>query len=96
MAGALVEGQKSIAITSDEGIETPYSFSVADIEKLSTWNLNGRVIKQSTRTAQALAVSAGETLNMSHVETVLKVSDQFAEDWKELVLEDTNPRSGSS
>ncbi|CAE6479816.1 unnamed protein product [Rhizoctonia solani] len=94
MAGASVEGQKSI--TSDEGIGTPHSFSLDDIEKLSTWNLNGRVIKQSARTAQALAVSAGEPLNMNHVETVLRVSDQFAEDWKELTLEDTNPRSGSS
>lgn len=96
LAGASVEGHKSKAITSDEGIGTPYSFSLDDIEKLSTWNLNGRVIKQSARTAQALAVSAGEPLNMSQVETVLKVSDQFAEDWKELALEDKNPMSGSS
>ncbi|CAE6483941.1 unnamed protein product [Rhizoctonia solani] len=96
MAGASVEGQASKAIASDEGIATPYSFSLDDIETLSIRNLNGRVIKQSARTAQALAVSAGEVLNMTHVETVLKVSDQFAEDWKELSLEDTNPRSGSS
>ncbi|KAH7326843.1 P-loop containing nucleoside triphosphate hydrolase protein [Rhizoctonia solani] len=98
LAGASVEGHKPKAITdtSDEGFETPHSFSLADIEKLSGWNLNGRVIKQSARTAQALAVSASEPLSMSHVETVLKVSDQFAEDWKELSLEDTNPRSGSS
>ncbi|KAF8674074.1 P-loop containing nucleoside triphosphate hydrolase protein [Rhizoctonia solani] len=96
MAGASVEGHKSKAITNGGGIETPHNFSIVDIEKLSTWNLNGRVIKQSARTAQALAVSAGESLGMSHVETVLKVSDQFAEDWKELTIVDTNPRSGSS
>ncbi|KAG8762421.1 hypothetical protein FRC11_009503 [Ceratobasidium sp. 423] len=96
MAGASVEGHKSKDTNSDEGIGTPHTFSLDDIEKLSAWNLNGRVIKQSTRTAQALAVSAGEPLSMSHVETVLKVSDQFAEDWKELTLEDSNPRSGAS
>ncbi|KAJ1307834.1 hypothetical protein OPQ81_001916 [Rhizoctonia solani] len=96
MAGGSVEGHGSKAITSDEGIGTPYNFSLEDVEKLSIRNLNGRVIKQSARTAQALAVSAGEPLSMSHVETVLKVSDQFAEDWKELSLEDTNPRSGYS
>ncbi|CAE6409250.1 unnamed protein product [Rhizoctonia solani] len=96
MAGASVEGEKSKAITNGEDIETPYNFSLADIESLSIRSLNGRVIKQSARTAQALAVSAGEPLGISHVETVLKVSDQFAEDWKELTLVDNNPRSGSS
>ncbi|CAE6527987.1 unnamed protein product [Rhizoctonia solani] len=96
MAGASVEGHKSQAVSSDEGIGTPHSFSLDDIEKLSAWSLNGRVIKQSARTAQALAVSAGEPLSMTHVETVLKVSDQFAEDWKELTHEESNPRSGSS
>ncbi|KAH7341481.1 P-loop containing nucleoside triphosphate hydrolase protein [Rhizoctonia solani] len=96
LAGASVEGHKSGAITSDEITRTPYSFSLADIEKLSYRNLNGRVIKQSARTAQALAVSASEPLSMSHVETVLKISDQFAEDWKELTHGDSNPLSGSS
>ncbi|KAH7341493.1 hypothetical protein B0J17DRAFT_646777 [Rhizoctonia solani] len=95
LAGASVEGNKSTsslkAITSSategmdtEGIVTPRHFSLTDINKLSLKNLNGRVIKQTVRTAQALAVSAGEQLSMSHVETVLKISDQFAEDWKEL------------
>ncbi|CAE6420488.1 unnamed protein product [Rhizoctonia solani] len=95
LAGASVEGNKSTsslkAITSSategmdtEGIATPRHFSLIDINKLSLKNLNGRVIKQTVRTAQALAVSAGEQLSMSHVETVLKISDQFAEDWKEL------------
>ncbi|ELU40986.1 AAA family ATPase, putative [Rhizoctonia solani AG-1 IA] len=118
LAGASVEGNKSTSslkaiapsVTEGmdtEGISTPRHFSLTDINKLSLKNLNGRVIKQSVRTAQALAVSAGEQLSMSHVspingtlfiactddvhqvETVLRVSDQFAEDWKELEFGDT-------
>ncbi|QRW04247.1 AAA family ATPase [Ceratobasidium sp. AG-Ba] len=105
LAGASVEENKSIgslkAITASgidgavtEGIATPRHFSLADINKLSLKTLNGRVIKQTVRTAQALAVSAGEQLSMSHVDTVLKISDQFAEDWKELEFGD-HPEQGS-
>ncbi|KAG9118312.1 hypothetical protein FRC07_007236 [Ceratobasidium sp. 392] len=104
LAGASVEGSKSTGIlkaitagidsATTEGIATPRHFSLADISKLSLKNLNGRVIKQSVRTAQALAVSAGEQLSMSHVDTVLKISDQFAEDWKELEFGD-HPEQGS-
>jgi hypothetical protein len=112
LAGVTVEGVKSTsspkaitANTADVNIKggvTPHHFSLMDIDNLSSRNLNGRVIKQSVRTAQALAVSAGERLSMSHVspitigrcipcaniwnqiETVLKISDKFAEDLKEV------------
>ncbi|CAE6409337.1 unnamed protein product [Rhizoctonia solani] len=105
LAGASVEGNKSTsslkAITPSitdgmdtEGMSTPRHFSLMDINKLSLKPLNGRVIKQTVRTAQALAVSAGEQLSMSHVETVLRISDQFAEDWKELEFGD-NPGNES-
>ncbi|CAE6447028.1 unnamed protein product [Rhizoctonia solani] len=105
LAGATVEGNKPTsspkAIASSvtegldtEGIITPRHFSLTDINKLSLKNLNGRVIKQTVRTAQALAVSAGELLSMSHVETVIRISDQFAEDWKELEFGD-NPGTES-
>ncbi|KAG8740886.1 hypothetical protein FRC10_003801 [Ceratobasidium sp. 414] len=124
LAGASVEASKPTeavkAITAGnidgpaaEGIATPHHFSLADLNKLSLKSLNGRVIKQSVRTAQALAVSAGEQLSMSHVsgpwralrgaiadqlcdqvDTVLKISDQFAEDWKELEFGD-HPEQGS-
>ncbi|KAJ1307821.1 hypothetical protein OPQ81_001902 [Rhizoctonia solani] len=105
LAGASVEENKSASslktVTSNategmdtEGITTPCHFSLTDINKLSLKELNGRVIKQTVRTAQALAVSAGEQLSMSHVKTVLKISDQFAEDWKELEFGD-NPGTES-
>ncbi|CUA68531.1 ATP-dependent zinc metalloprotease FtsH homolog (chloroplast) [Chlorella vulgaris] [Rhizoctonia solani] len=105
LAGASVETNKSTSSpkaitlsvmegTDAEGITTPRHFSLMDINKLSLKNLNGRVIKQTVRTAQALAVSAGEQLSMSHVETVLRISDQFAEDWKELEFGD-NPGTES-
>jgi hypothetical protein len=67
MAGASVEAHSSNAITNGEDAETSHNFSLADVEQLSIRSLNGRVIKQSARTAQALAVSAGEPLGMSHV-----------------------------
>ncbi|CAE7135438.1 unnamed protein product [Rhizoctonia solani] len=105
LAGASVEGNKStsspktitLSITEGadaEGLATPRHFSLTDVNKLSLKNLNGRVIKQTVRTAQALAVSAGEQLSMAHVETVLRISDQFAEDWKELEFGD-NPGTES-
>ncbi|KAF8604161.1 P-loop containing nucleoside triphosphate hydrolase protein [Ceratobasidium sp. AG-I] len=105
LAGASVEGSKStealkgltastITGAATEGVNTPRHFSIADVNKLSLKNLNGRVIKQTVRTAQALAVSAGEELSLSHVETVLQISDQFAEDWKELEFGD-HPEQGS-
>ena len=77
LAGASVEGSKSTGalkgLTAStitgaaEGVTTPRHFSLADVNKLSLKNLNGRVIKQTVRTAQALAVSAGEELSLSHV-----------------------------
>ncbi|KAL5634679.1 hypothetical protein ACGC1H_002653 [Rhizoctonia solani] len=105
LAGASVESNKptsspkaiassALEGTDAEGIITPHHFSLTDINKLSLKNLNGRVIKQTVRTAQALAVSAGEQISMSHVETVLRISDQFAEDWKELEFGD-NPGTES-
>ena len=42
------------------------------LDKLADEELNGRVIKNTVRTAHALAVSEGEPLNVQHIETALR------------------------
>lgn len=44
-----------------------------DLETLSAAKLNGRVIKHTLQTAQALALMAGEDLEMRHCSEVLSV-----------------------
>lgn len=50
-----------------------------DLDELAAANINGRVIKQTVRTAQALAVSAGGALQMDHLRQVLRLTDCQAE-----------------
>ncbi|KAJ5889029.1 ATPase AAA-type core [Penicillium taxi] len=56
------------------------TFSEADLDKLSRHNLNGRQIKNSVRTAQALAVNEAEPLSMNHIKRVLDVAETFDQD----------------
>lgn len=44
-----------------------------DLDFLSAAKLNGRVIKHTLQTAQALALMAGEELEMRHCKEVLSV-----------------------
>ena len=57
-------------------------FSEADYDKLARHELNGRQIKNTVRTAQALAVNKGEALAMSHINQVLAVQTNFERDLK--------------
>lgn len=50
-----------------------------DLDELAAANINGRVIKQVVRTAQALAVSAGGMLQMEQLRQVLSLTDCQAE-----------------
>jgi AAA+ superfamily predicted ATPase len=49
-----------------------------DLKKLIDRDINGRQIKNATRTANSLALSRGETLKYSHLVEVLDVMDDFA------------------
>lgn len=57
-------------------------FSEADYDNLARNNLNGRQIKNTIRTAQALAVNNKEALGMEHIRRVLDVSNAFERDLK--------------
>ncbi|KFY19943.1 hypothetical protein V491_04104 [Pseudogymnoascus sp. VKM F-3775] len=57
-------------------------FSDADFTDLAKHNLNGRQIKNTVRTAQALAVNQKEPLSMVHIRRVLDVALAFERDLK--------------
>lgn len=42
-----------------------------DINKVASYNLNGRIIKNIVRLAYSLALSKGEDLSLNHIETAL-------------------------
>lgn len=58
------------------------SFSEADYDMLARRALNGRQIKNSVRTAQALAVNEGTRMGMEHIKRVLDVAESFDRDLK--------------
>ncbi|KAI9729611.1 MAG: hypothetical protein M1818_008458 [Claussenomyces sp. TS43310] len=64
-----------------EGVET-MPFTDEDYSDLTKYNLNGRQIKNTIRTAQALAVNKSELLSMKHVKRVLDVLLRFERDLK--------------
>ncbi|KAL3418495.1 AAA family ATPase [Phlyctema vagabunda] len=64
-----------------ESIET-MPFTEADFDTLARNDLNGRQIKNTIRTAQALAVNKKEALSMEHIKRVLDVSNAFDRDLK--------------
>lgn len=64
-----------------EGTDT-LPFSDADFTDLAKHNLNGRQIKNTVRTAQALAVNQKEPLSMVHIRRVLDVALAFERDLK--------------
>ncbi|KFY03751.1 hypothetical protein O988_01262 [Pseudogymnoascus sp. VKM F-3808] len=57
-------------------------FTEADFTDLAKHNLNGRQIKNTVRTAQALAVNQKEPLSMVHIRRVLDVALAFERDLK--------------
>ncbi|KAI1077949.1 hypothetical protein F5B20DRAFT_248399 [Whalleya microplaca] len=57
-------------------------FGEDDYAELARHNLNGRQIKNTVGTAQALAVNKAEPLSMSHIREVLNVQQNFERDLK--------------
>jgi hypothetical protein len=57
-------------------------FTEEDFTSLARHELNGRQIKNTVRTAQALAVNKGEPLSMGHIRQVLDVLMSFDRDLK--------------
>ncbi|KAK2873584.1 hypothetical protein FQN49_002271 [Arthroderma sp. PD_2] len=64
-----------------DGVEV-VKFSEKDFDTLARHNLNGRQIKNSVRTAQALALNEKIPLSMQHIMRVLDVAETFEQDLK--------------
>jgi hypothetical protein len=63
----------------DEG-----AISAEELQKLTERDINGRQVKNATRTANSLALSRGETLRYQHIVEVLDVMDQFTNEFKRM------------
>ena len=68
-------------VKNSEGMEVE-GIGDNDIELLARRNLNGRQIKNLTRTAQALAVHEGKPLTLEHIKKVIDVAETFETDLK--------------
>ncbi|KAG8740936.1 hypothetical protein FRC10_003551 [Ceratobasidium sp. 414] len=66
----------------------PKYISHKDIMKLAKKPMNGRVIKQLIRGAQAIAIAKQEPFGMVHLDKVVGITEKFESDWKELAFED--------
>ncbi|KAK2748624.1 hypothetical protein FQN55_004177 [Onygenales sp. PD_40] len=64
-----------------DGVEV-VKFTEKDFDALARHNLNGRQIKNSVRTAQALALNEKTPLSMEHISRVLDVAETFDHDLK--------------
>lgn len=60
------------------------SFDEDQLDKLADRNINGRQIKNATRTANSLAVSRGEPLAYGHLMETLDAMDEFTNEFKAL------------
>ncbi|KAL1892817.1 hypothetical protein Cpir12675_004401 [Ceratocystis pirilliformis] len=61
---------------------TPYQFTEDDFETLGKWDLNGRQIKNTISTAQALSINKKERFSMQHIHEVFSVLSAFDQDLK--------------
>ncbi|KAG9121310.1 hypothetical protein FRC07_002764 [Ceratobasidium sp. 392] len=62
----------------------PLYIAHSDLVTLADKPFNGRVIKQLVRGAQALAIADKVPLGLSHIVTVLGITEKFEADWKDL------------
>jgi predicted ATP-dependent protease len=63
------------------------------LAELGKEDLNGRQIKNTVRTAYALAVSAGDNLSQVHIETALRAMRMFEKDFDENELAPSDLRA---
>jgi len=74
--------------SSDTNESGPQYISHQDLMKLAKKPMNGRVIKQLVRGAQAIAIAKKEPLGLEHLQKVIGITEKFEADWKELGLAD--------
>ncbi|KAF2846580.1 hypothetical protein T440DRAFT_405332 [Plenodomus tracheiphilus IPT5] len=73
--------EASTASVSKSG-ELVKPFSEADFDELSKRNMNGRQIKNTVKTSQAIALSEKTPFSMEHVKRVLEVAEAFEDDMR--------------
>ncbi|THH32852.1 hypothetical protein EUX98_g1320 [Antrodiella citrinella] len=66
------------------GVEVGPDFSEAYVERLADRDINGRQIKNATRTANSLAVSRKEKLGFRHLVETLDAMDEFTQEFHEM------------
>jgi hypothetical protein len=76
------DGDAAAAAAAKPKPPAPVPFTDDDYAALARYDLNGRQIKNTVRTAQALAVNRGEVLCMTHLRQVLDVHLSFDRDLK--------------
>ena len=69
-----VTARKAIWATLLQKSQPPANFSVEEIAELTKHDLNGRQIKNVVKTSQLLAASKNELLAVSHVRSVLRIT----------------------
>ena len=62
-----------------------------ELKRLSDKDINGRQVKNATRTAKSLAVSRREPLQFSHLTEVLGMMDQFTSDFMSMTIDVESP-----
>lgn len=86
--GLSVEARRSVwtAFLGKVGVKIgpQGGISEEELKKLIERDVNGRQVKNATRTANSLALSRGESLRYKHLTEVLDVMDQFSADFENM------------
>jgi SpoVK/Ycf46/Vps4 family AAA+-type ATPase len=75
-----------LAFLKKAGVEIGAEGGITEDElaELTERDINGRQVKNATRTANSLALSRGETLRFKHIVEVLDVMDDFTAEFKSM------------
>lgn len=66
------------------GVEIGEEFPETNLERLADRDINGRQIKNVTRTASSLAVSRKEKLGLKHLMETLDAMEEFTQEFHEM------------
>jgi len=84
--GLSAEARRSVwtAFLAKVGVEIGGGISAEELNKLIERDINGRQVKNATRTAGSLAMSRGETLRYKHLTEVLDVMEKFSVEFQNM------------
>lgn len=70
-----------VEVSADKVKDARRELTTQDLDDLSLKPFNGRTIKNLVRTAQALALASNEPLSIEHVNTVVRASEKFLDEF---------------